>query len=74
LAPIELSPTLTYCTPLQSRFWIGGYYLDEGNVDEALKNIRPCLALRLKLTKSDPGDLVAKYDLAWAYHELGIAL
>ena len=53
-------------------FWIGGHYLSEGNLDEALKNLRQCLALRLSLTKSNPADLVAKYDLAWAYHDLGI--
>jgi hypothetical protein len=29
--------------------------------------------LRLELVKVNPGDLVAKYDLAWAYHSLGIA-
>ena len=53
--------------------WIGSYYLDDGNVIEAIKYLQPCRELRLKLAKTDPGDLVAKYELAWAYHYLGMA-
>jgi tetratricopeptide (TPR) repeat protein len=40
--------------------WMGSYYLDNGNVAEAMDNFRPSRDLRLKLAKADPGDFVRR--------------
>jgi tetratricopeptide (TPR) repeat protein len=55
-----------------SYFWVGNDYLDN-DAAEALKNYQQCLSLRQALANSDKGNLVAKYDLAWANDAVGRA-
>jgi tetratricopeptide (TPR) repeat protein len=45
-----------------AEFWLGNYYLDQNQLQVAFKHINACMKLRLELARSNPGDLVARYD------------